>query len=75
VVLAGGVLPENVLFNVMNTGLDQSMSAAAQFSGVILAPSRTINLSGASNALGTIVAGKVNISGGSTVNHPPFVSP
>lgn len=74
-VLLSGVAPENVLFNILGSGLDLTLSAAANFNGVILAPSRTVNLSGGASVTGTIVAGKVNLSGGSTVTHLPFVSP
>lgn len=75
VVLAGGLLPENVLFNVLGAGLDVSLASAAQFGGVLLAPSRTVNLTAASTVAGTLVAGKVNISGGSKVLKPVYVSP
>lgn len=75
VVLGGGLLPENVLFNVLSTGVDISLASAAQFSGVLLAPGRTVNLTAASTAAGTIIAGKVNISGGSRVLKPVYISP
>ena len=85
VLLAGGLQSSNVLFNVVGAGLDIALSAAAQFNGVILAPSRTFNLSSGAQVGsfppdslvggGTIIAGKVNISGGATVSHLPAVSP
>lgn len=84
IVLAGGLLPEGVLFNVLNSGPDISLASGAEFGGILLAPGRTVNITGASKVGtstlggapgGSIVAAKVNLSGGSTVNHLPFVSP
>jgi hypothetical protein len=71
-----GVPSQNILFNVLGTGSDISLASAAEFYGVILATSRTVNLSGAAKIMdGTLIAGKVNISGGSRVSHLPLTSP
>jgi len=75
VLLAGGLLPENVLFNITGTGTTVSMSSAAQYNGFLLAPNRTVNISGASNVSGTIIAQTVNVSGGSRLSKPTYTSP
>jgi hypothetical protein len=75
VLLAGGLTPENVLFNIVGSGADVSLTSAAQFNGFILATGRTVNLSGVSALNGTVIANKVNISGGSKVTQPTYTSP
>lgn len=75
VLLAGGLLPENVLFNVVGAGSSVTLNGGAQYNGFILANDRTVNISGGSKITGTLIAGKVNISGGSKIIKPTYVSP
>ena len=80
VVLTGGLLGENVLFNIAGTSPLVSLGAGAQLSGYILAPGRTVNLNGgasvgSSTSSGSIIAGAINISGGGTLSHLPPASP
>ncbi len=74
ITLMDGLLPEHVLFNVVGSGLDISLTSAAQFSGFLLAPQRNVNLSAGAVANGTIIAGKVSLSGGSKVIKPSYSS-
>ena len=74
VVLSGGLLAANVLYNVRGNGSDISMSSNSELSGTILATNRNASLSGQSSVIGSIIANKVTMSGGSTVKLPPTVS-
>jgi hypothetical protein len=40
----------------------------------ILAPFRTLNISGGSKVTGTVIAGKINISGASRLTKPTYTS-
>lgn len=82
-VVLNGVLPENVLFNVLGSGT-ATISSNADLTGnglgtgtgsaFILAPTRTLNISGGSKVTGTVIAGKVNISGASKLTKPTYTS-
>jgi hypothetical protein len=75
IALSGGLLPENVLFNVVGSGTNVTMNSAAQFQGVLLANNRNVNISGGATTSGTIIAAKVSISGGSKIAKPTYTSP
>jgi len=76
--VAGGVLPKDVLYNILGTGSDVAFSGggggvnccAAIVDGTLLAPSRKINLSpGLVN--GQVISGKdINIVSGASVRCP-----
>jgi hypothetical protein len=74
VVLSGGLLASNVLFNVRGNGSDVSLSGGSSISGTILATNRNASLSGQSSLTGSLIANKVALSGGSVVKRPPTVS-
>jgi bilirubin oxidase len=68
VVLAGGVLPSRVLFNVMGSGEDVALSGASTVAGTVLARQRKVSMSGASAVTGTVIAGgDVALTGGSVI--------
>ena len=75
IVLTGGLQPENVLFNITGSGTDVTLSSAAYFRGFLLAPDRKVNLSAASTLEGTLIAGKINVSGASRIKKPTYISP
>ena len=70
IVLSGGLKPQNVLFNVDNTGANVTLSGNSKLNGILLARNRTVNLTGGSTVNGSVIASRVTLSGGSQVNHP-----
>ena len=91
VVLTGGLVAQNVLFNVEGAGYsaytyDVTLSGGSKIAdapyggsgtlggGVILAPNRTVKLTGASEVKGEVIAKAVSLSGNSRV-YNPLVSP
>ena len=63
IILAAGISPTNVLFNIRGTGTQVTLSGSSTFNGVLLATKRSVALSGASQVNGEVIANSVNISG------------
>lgn len=85
--LTGGLTAQNVLFNVYNTAVavgniaansanlqDVTLSGGAKVSGIILAPTRNVKLTGDSTVVGEVIGKSVSLSGSSNVFNP-LVSP
>ena len=75
VVLTGGLTSENVLFNVEKTGAstytyDTTLGGGSKLDGIILAPNRTVKLTGASIVKGEVIGKAVSLSGYSRVYNP-----
>jgi len=75
VTLGTGVLPGNVVFNVIGTGTAVTLTSAAIYNGILLAPGRQANLTTGSLLNGTLIASRVNVSGNSRVLKPVWFSP
>ena len=75
IVLSGGVAWDCVLFNVVNSGSDVTVSGQSILNGVLMANKRTASLSGGSTVNGEVIANKITLSGSSVINHPPLSSP
>lgn len=80
IVLSGGVLWNNVLFNIHTKDSAVSLSGNAKLSGMLIANKRTVQLSGNANVDGEVIANRVMFSnsgfrGNASVGHPPLVSP
>jgi hypothetical protein len=75
VTLFGGLDVNNVVFNIKGVGPDLSFTSASQFNGIIPAANRTVNVSGLSKVTGSIIADKINVSGGSRVVKPTYNGP
>jgi len=72
--LSGGIQWDEVIFNVVNSG-SATLTGNSNFTGVLLAPSRSVSLSGTSVINGLLVANTVALSGSAVVNSLPIVSP
>lgn len=75
VVLTGGLTSQNVLFNVEKTGAstytyDTTLGGGSKLDGIILAPNRTVKLTGASIVKGEVIGKAVSLSGYSRVYNP-----
>jgi hypothetical protein len=70
--LGGGLTPQNVLFNVKSnvTQYDVTLSGGSVLNGILLAPTRTVKLTGASTVNGEVIASGVSLSGRSKVINP-----
>jgi hypothetical protein len=70
--LGNGLTPQNVLFNVKSnaTPYDVTVSGGSVVNGIILAPTRTVKLTGASTVYGEVIAKGVSLSGRSKVINP-----
>ncbi len=75
--VAGGLLARSVLYNVTGTGADVSLSGGSkggvptvQVSGIVLAPSRTVNLAPGA-LIGELIAGgaKITLEGQSRISN------
>jgi len=71
IVLAGGVTPSDVLYNLVGSGGSVSMSGGASVAGILLAPRRGISLNNAI-VTGEVIGGGGGIafSGTTQVNNP-----
>jgi len=71
IVLAGGVNPSDVLYNIVGSGGSVSMSGGASVTGILLAPQRGVSLSNAI-VTGEIISGGsgISFSGTTQVNNP-----
>lgn len=71
ITLSGGLTSANVLFNVSANASYNSynvgLSGGSQLNGIILAPSRTVTLTGASKVTGEVIGKTVSLSGSSQV--------
>lgn len=77
IVLGGsGITEANVLFNVKSSvpQYDVTLAGGSEAHGIILAPTRSVKLTGASKLFGEVIAKGVSLSGVSKVINP-FVSP
>lgn len=75
IILSGGVTWDNVLFNIRGTGSTVTMSGQSTLRGVLMANNRTVDMSGGSLVLGSVIADKIKLSGGAQINRPPISSP
>lgn len=75
IVLSGGVAWDDVLFNVVNSSSDVTLSGQSTLNGVLMANNRTVDLSGGSTVNGEVIANKLKLSGSSVIVHPPLSSP
>jgi hypothetical protein len=57
VMLVGGVLPQNVLWNAIGTGSSLSLTGNGSLAGTFLAPSRSASISGNGQLTGSVLAG------------------
>ena len=73
VILSGGLLASNVLFNVRGGGT-ASLSDKSELNGIILATNRTIEVSGSSSVLGELIGKTVSVTDKGKVKRPPVVS-
>jgi len=73
--LTGGLQVQNVLINVQS-GIystytyDATLSGGSTVNGIILAPNRTVKLTGASTDVGEVIGKAVSLSGNSRVYNP-----
>jgi hypothetical protein len=77
--LAGGITPQNVLYNVNENTIngvqyDVTLSGGSEARGIILATTRAVKLTGDSKVFGEVIAKSVSLSGASNVINP-LVSP
>ena len=77
--LAGGITPQNVLYNVNQNTIngvqyDVTLSGGSEARGIILATTRAVKLTGDSKVFGEVIAKSVSLSGASNVINP-LVSP
>ena len=70
IVLLGGVKAENVLFNVVGSGVDPTLSGSAVLNGTLMAVNRTVKMAGSATVYGEVIANKVALSGTSSVRRP-----
>lgn len=75
IVLSGGILPENVTFNILGRGKDVVLRQSASLVGNIVAPYRGVILRGYATVFGTVDANWVNLKGLARIVPPPVVSP
>lgn len=69
IVLSGGVIPQNVLFNIRGSGGQVSLNQGTHLPGVLLAINRKVDLSGG-RVLGKVIANQVVITSGGAVVTP-----
>jgi hypothetical protein len=69
IVLSGGILASNVVYNVIGTGSEASVSGSAKLQGILLANQRNVALSGSSITTGEVIGNKVTISGTAQLIH------
>src|ERR1700693_3882737 len=69
IVLSGGVVPQNVLFNIRGTGGQISLNQGTQLPGILLALNRKVDLSGG-HVTGKVIANQVVITSGGSVVSP-----
>jgi hypothetical protein len=71
IVLAGGITPSDVLYNLIGSGGGVSITGGASVTGILLAPQRVIALD-SSAVTGEILSGGISIalSGTTQVNNP-----
>lgn len=72
--LSGGITEANVLFNVKSSvpQYDVALSGGSEVHGIILAPTRSVKLTGASKVVGEVIAKGVSLSGASKVINPYY---
>ncbi len=69
-----GVTEADVLFNVVNNGSGVKLSGQTILNGVLMANSRTVDLSAGAIVNGEVAAHKIKLSGSSVIGHPPVIS-
>jgi hypothetical protein len=69
IVLSGGVVPQNVLFNIRGTGGQVSLNQGTNLPGILLALNRQVDLSGG-HVTGKVIASQVVITSGGSVVSP-----
>ena len=69
ITLAGGVPPQNVLFNIRGSGGQVSLNQGIHLPGILLALNRKVDLSGG-HVLGKVIANQVVITSGGSVVTP-----
>lgn len=69
IVLSGGVLAQNVLFNIRGSGGQVSLNQGTQLPGILLALNRKVDLSGG-HVTGKVIADQVVITSGGSVVTP-----
>lgn len=75
IILSGGVTWDSVLFNVRGTGTNVMLAGQSTLRGVLMANYRTVDMSGGSLVLGSVIADKIKMSGSAQINRPPISSP
>jgi Ice-binding-like len=75
IVLSGGVLFNDVLFNVRGRKGNVRLTGNSHFEGVLLATRRTIKMMDQATANATIIGGRILLRNGATITHPPVTSP
>jgi Ice-binding-like len=75
IVLSGGLMPSDVVFNVLGNGNDVVIRGKSDLTGTLQAIYRTVRIAGNSVVSGDVIAREIRISRGSNVTDPPVVSP
>lgn len=75
IVLSGGVLWSNVLFNVIGSHNTASLSGQAFFTGMLVANERTVRLTNHATIFGSLKARRIVILNSAQVITPPVISP
>ena len=73
VLLAGGLKPFGVLYNITGVGRQASLSGNTSVNGILLAPERGISLAGTGFVIREVISGgtQITISGGGEVDNSP----
>ena len=68
--LTGGIRAQNVLFNIENGTNNVTLGANSIMSGIILAPTRDVLISGGSHLTGEVIAKTITNNGHSLIQNP-----
>jgi hypothetical protein len=75
IVLSGGLMPSDVVFNLLGSGNDVVIRGKSDLTGTLQAIYRTVRIAGNSVVTGDVIATEIRISGGGNITDPPVVSP
>ena len=74
IVLTGGLIWNDVLFNVTGKGSQVTLGAQSTLNGILMANKRTVYMDGGSIVRGEVVSNQLTMVGGSQIQGPPIVS-
>lgn len=69
IVLAGGVLASDVLFNVRGTGKDVTLDKTSSLTGILMANMRNVVLKDSTSVTGEVIANHIDIKGDATITN------